>query len=79
MSYLRYGGSLDEQIELIEMCGDLDIIKKSGNWWKVMVDGEEKSLNGKEQLKEFLKQNPAIYEQYRKELYTMFGIDYDSN
>ncbi len=75
MSYLRYGESLDEYIELIEMCSDLDMIKKSGNWFIVDLDnGEEKKLNGKEQFKQYLKQNPDTYNKYQTELYAMFGI-----
>lgn len=74
MSYLRYGSSLDEEIELIEMCGDIDIIKKGGAWYTVEIDGEEKKVQGKENLKEFLKANPAVAAKYKKELYDMFGV-----
>ena len=54
-----YGEGLSYISELLDLCVDADIVKKSGAWYS--FEGE-KIGQGKEAAKEYIKQNPDFKE-----------------
>lgn len=62
---LIYGKGISKTAELVDLASDLDIIKKAGSWYSY---GEERIGQGKENAKNFLEDNPEIYEDVLKKV-----------
>jgi recombination protein RecA len=56
---IMYGTGISKEGDVLDMGADLDVIQKSGSWYS--FDGERMG-QGRENSKEFLKNNPAIYQ-----------------
>ncbi len=54
---IMYGEGISREGSLIDVATDMDIIAKSGAWYS--YEGERLG-QGRENVKEFLKQNPAM-------------------
>lgn len=73
-SYLRYGHGIDKAMELIMLCIDLGIISKGGAWYTVTCAEDKPKFQGTEKLRQFVIDNPAIYDALTAELYQTMGI-----
>ncbi|GEL75806.1 recombinase RecA [Tenuibacillus multivorans] len=72
---IMYGEGISKEGELIDVGADLDIIQKSGAWFS--YEGE-KLGQGRENAKQFLKDNPDVYEKVNGEIRSHFNIDEDA-
>jgi len=68
---LIYGEGISKSAELVDLASDLDIIKKSGSWYSY---GEDRIGQGKENAKQFLEDNPEIYEDVLKQVLEYHGL-----
>lgn len=59
---ILYGKGLNKDAELLDLAVKLDIINKSGSWFEYQG---EKIGQGKEKVKEFLKNNPKEYDEIK--------------
>jgi recombination protein RecA len=57
-SYLRYGIGIDEVLETLIMAVDMQIVEKSGAWYKYGEEG--KSIQGEEKMCSFLTDDPEM-------------------
>ena len=73
-SHLRYGYGIDDITETIIMSVDLGIIKQGGAWFTLMLDGEEKKLQGQEAVFGFLVENPAVLDHLKEEIRGMLNV-----
>ena len=62
-SLLRYGIGIDKYYDLLSMCVDIGLIKKSGSWFQFP---DESKFQGLENAAEALKANPDVYNQIHK-------------
>lgn len=69
---LIYGEGISKSAELVDLASDLDIIKKSGSWYSY---GEDRIGQGKENAKQFLEDNPEIYEDVLKQVLEYHGLN----
>lgn len=56
---IMFGTGISKEGDVLDMATDLDVIQKSGSWYS--FEGERMG-QGRENAKEFLKNNPAIYQ-----------------
>jgi recombination protein RecA len=68
-SYLRYGYGLDDVKELIVLGLDMGIIEKGGAWFK--LDGLDKKLNGEDNVRQYLVENPDALQNLRTSIESM--------
>jgi len=61
-SYLRYNHGIDEVMELVEQAINFGLIVKGGAWFTCNFDGEEKKLQGQDNLCEFIRSEPKYVE-----------------
>jgi recombination protein RecA len=65
-SKLRYGYGLDHESEMVDIAGDLGLIKKAGSWYTLPDDTKVQGLDA---AREYLINNPdefyKLYSQYR--------------
>ena len=54
---IMYGEGISREGEIIDMGSELDIVQKSGSWYSY---NEERLGQGRENAKQFLKENPDI-------------------
>ena len=59
---ILYGKGINKDAELLDLAVKLDIINKSGSWFEYQG---EKIGQGKEKVKEFLKNNPKEYDEIK--------------
>ncbi|MFE7061830.1 recombinase RecA [Sutcliffiella sp. NPDC057660] len=71
---IMYGEGISREGEVIDMGSDLDIVQKSGSWYSY---NEERLGQGRENAKQFLKENKEV----RQEIYQLIrdhhGLDKD--
>ncbi len=67
---IMYGEGISREGELLDIGSDLDIVQKSGAWYSY---NEERLGQGRENAKQFLKENEAI----RMEIYNTIRSHYD--
>lgn len=67
-SYLKFGYGVDDASEIIELCADFNIIKKSGAWFYLpeKKKGEDLKFQGMANTADFLYQNPKELEALKK-------------
>lgn len=70
-SLLRYGYGLDEEYEILTLGIDIGFIVQAGAWI-TFPNGEKQQ--GKEKARQYLVDNPKIYEEVKNQLYEMLGI-----
>lgn len=68
---IMYGEGISKEGEIVDIGADLDIIQKSGSWYSY---NNERIGQGRENVKQFLKENPAIKEDVTEKIRQHFGI-----
>lgn len=73
-SYIRYGTGIDEVSECIELAQDFGVIDKAGSWLKFKVNGEEIKFQGAAKTRQYLVENPNVYQDIRSQVYQILGV-----
>jgi recombination protein RecA len=60
-----FGEGISKTGEIVDMCVDLGIVKKSGSWFSY---GDSKLGQGRESVKQLLKDNPELSEELEMKL-----------
>ncbi|MBD8035355.1 recombinase RecA [Solibacillus sp. A46] len=68
---IMYGEGISKEGEIVDIGAELDIIQKSGSWYSY---NNERIGQGRENVKQFLKENPAIKEDVTEKIRQHFGI-----
>ncbi|GGC89896.1 protein RecA [Thalassobacillus devorans] len=68
---IMYGQGISSEGELIDIGSDLDIVQKSGSWYSY---NEERLGQGRENAKQFLKENPDIYQAINDQIRRHYGM-----
>ena len=68
---IMYGEGISKEGEIVDIGADLDIIQKSGSWYSY---GDERIGQGRENAKQFLKENPSIRNEVSEKIRQQFGI-----
>ncbi|WP_078546991.1 recombinase RecA [Litchfieldia alkalitelluris] len=71
---IMYGEGISREGETIDMGSDLDIVQKSGSWYSY---NEERLGQGRENAKQFLKENPSIRKEIQEKIRRHYGLDQD--
>lgn len=69
---IMYGEGISREGEILDMGSDLDIVQKSGAWYSY---NEERLGQGRENAKQFLKENTDIRNQIRLQVRDHYGLD----
>ena len=69
---IMYGEGVSKLGELVDMASDIGLIEKSGAWYSYNGD---KIGQGRENVKQFLKDNPDLCEQLTMEIREHYGIN----
>ncbi|NUK29188.1 recombinase RecA [Parageobacillus sp. VR-IP] len=72
---IMYGEGISREGEIIDMASALDIVQKSGSWYSYK---DERLGQGRENAKQFLKENPHIAEEIAQEIRKHYGIESSS-
>lgn len=68
---IMYGEGISQEGELVDLAAELDIINKSGSWYSY---GEDRIGQGRENAKQFLRENPKIRETIDGQVRQHFGF-----
>jgi recombination protein RecA len=60
---MMFKGGIQKEREIIELAADLNVIQKSGTWYSY---GEKKLGQGKENVADYLQENPELYQEIEK-------------
>ncbi|MCA0969067.1 recombinase RecA [Halobacillus litoralis] len=69
---IMYGEGISAEGELVDIGTDLDIIQKSGSWYSY---NDERLGQGRENAKQFLKENQEVYNEVKKIIREHYGMD----
>jgi len=69
---IMYGEGISKEGEILDIGSELDIVQKSGAWFSY---NGEKLGQGRENAKQFLKENEEIFEEIYKEIRAHYNID----
>ena len=69
---IMYGEGVSKLGEIVDMSADIGLMEKSGAWYSYNGD---KIGQGRENVKQFLKDNPELCEQLETEIRKHYGID----
>jgi recombination protein RecA len=69
---IMYGEGISKEGEIIDLGSELDIVQKSGSWYSY---NEERLGQGRENAKQFLKENPAIRLEIQEKIRNHYGLD----
>jgi recombination protein RecA len=69
---IMYGEGISKEGETIDLGSDLDIVQKSGSWYSY---NEERLGQGRENAKQFLKENPAVRLEISGKIRSHYGLD----
>lgn len=69
---IMYGEGISKEGEIIDIGSELEIVQKSGSWYSY---NEERIGQGRENAKQFLKENPDIRLQIQKQIREHYGLD----
>ncbi|TFB23142.1 recombinase RecA [Filobacillus milosensis] len=69
---IMYGEGISREGEILDIGSNLDVVQKSGAWFSY---NGEKLGQGRENAKQFLKDNLDVYEQVYKEIRAHYNID----
>lgn len=72
-SYLRYGLGIDKGAELVEVCVDLRLIKKSGSWYS-LADNPEIKAQGLDKMAALLNEDQKLFDKLNKSFREMMAI-----
>ncbi|TDL34984.1 recombinase RecA [Jeotgalibacillus sp. S-D1] len=73
---IMYGEGISREGEIIDLGADVDIVQKSGSWYS--YNGERLG-QGRENSKQFLKENTAIRQEIMMKIREHHGMDIDRN
>ncbi|AMB93473.1 recombinase RecA [Aerococcus sanguinicola] len=68
---IMYGQGISQAGELVDLAADLDIIQKSGSWYSY---GDDRIGQGRENAKNFLKENPDIFQAVDQQVRAHYGF-----
>ncbi len=68
---IMYGEGISKEGEIVDLGVDLDIVQKSGSWYAY---GDERLGQGRENAKQFLKENPTVREEIAEKIRQSYGI-----
>ncbi|GIO22035.1 recombinase RecA [Oceanobacillus sp. J11TS1] len=71
---IMYGQGVSKEGEVLDIGSDLDIVQKSGAWYS--YNGERLG-QGRENAKQFLKENKAMYEEISQAIRSYYELDKD--
>ncbi|GEN54075.1 recombinase RecA [Halobacillus faecis] len=71
---IMYGEGISREGELLDIGTDLDLIQKSGSWYSYKDD---RLGQGRENAKQFLKENVEVYEEVKKLIRDHYGMEVD--
>lgn len=71
---IMYGEGISREGEIIDIGSDLDIVQKSGSWYSY---NEERLGQGRENAKQFLKENPVLRKEIQEQIRKHHGLDQD--
>ncbi|MBS4177049.1 recombinase RecA [Lederbergia citrea] len=69
---IMYGEGISREGEIIDMGSELDIVQKSGSWYSY---NEERLGQGRENAKQFLKENPEIRSEIMYKIRDHYDLD----
>ncbi|MBS4194057.1 recombinase RecA [Lederbergia citri] len=69
---IMYGEGISREGEIIDMGSELDIVQKSGSWYSY---NEERLGQGRENAKQFLKENPELRNEIMFKIREHYGLD----
>ncbi len=69
---IMYGEGISKEGEIIDMGSELDIVQKSGSWYSY---NEERLGQGRENAKQFLKENPDLRLTIQKQIRDHYSLD----
>ncbi|PPA71995.1 recombinase RecA [Jeotgalibacillus proteolyticus] len=73
---IMYGEGISREGEIIDLGSEVDIIQKSGSWYSYNGD---RLGQGRENSKQFLKENPALRQEIMLKIREYHGMDVDRN
>ncbi|KIL44956.1 recombinase RecA [Jeotgalibacillus soli] len=73
---IMYGEGISREGEIIDLGSDIDVVLKSGSWYSY---NEERLGQGRENAKQFLKENPEIRQEIMQKIRDHYGMDVDRN
>jgi recombination protein RecA len=73
---IMYGEGISREGEIIDIGSELDIVQKSGSWYSY---NEERLGQGRENAKQFLKENPILRKEVQEQIRKHHGLDQDFN
>jgi recombination protein RecA len=73
---IMYGEGISREGEILDIGSELDIVQKSGSWYSYH---EERLGQGRENAKQFLKENPDIRLMIQTEIRDHYGLDDEAN
>jgi recombination protein RecA len=73
-SYIRYGQGVDRQMEISMLATDLGLIHKGGAWYTLISVEDKPKFQGTEKLRQYLVDNPAVYESLVSQVKETMGI-----
>lgn len=68
---IMYGTGISKEGNILDVGAEADIIKKAGSWYSY---GEHRLGQGRENAKEFLKENPEIAEEVENKIRESYGL-----
>ena len=68
---IMYGEGISKEGEAIDLGAELDIVQKSGSWYAY---NDERLGQGRENAKQYLKENPAILHEISSRIRDAYGI-----
>ncbi|SFK28447.1 recombination protein RecA [Halobacillus dabanensis] len=71
---IMYGEGISREGELLDIGTDLDIIQKSGSWYSY---NSERLGQGRENAKQFLKENVEVYQEVKRLIRDHYGMEAD--
>ncbi|MCY7730028.1 DNA recombination/repair protein RecA, partial [Bacillus safensis] len=69
---IMYGEGISKEGEIIDLGSELDIVQKSGAWYSYQ---EERLGQGRENAKQFLKENKDIMLMIQEQIREHYGLD----
>lgn len=69
---IMYGEGISKEGEIIDVGADLDIVQKSGAWYSYKG---ERLGQGRENAKQFMKENPEIFEEVNREIRSHYELE----
>ena len=66
-----YGEGISREGSILDMAADINVVNKSGAWYSY---GEMRLGQGRENAKEFLKQNPELTDEIERKVKEHYGL-----